>query len=197
MTQIKTTTMSILSVIVQTLFRIKQEKCVCRSSVVPSLTCCDIQTIFSCWSVSQQIITCHSHSLHAKLYVFLCFFLPLSLFPAKAFSSNTQTPCGLQIQLSAATSDHSPHVQLQETFPGGWHQLQGESVSVWDHLSVATCQHADIMQVTVCDFGSLIQLTAEQQWSVHSHVCHPALSGRFYPQHFTSVCISAADVEFY
>lgn len=37
---------------------------------------------------------------------------PLTLYPVKGFSSNTQTPCGLQILLSAATTDHSPHMQL-------------------------------------------------------------------------------------
>lgn len=41
-----------------------------------------------------------------------------------------------------------------------------------------------------------MEFTAEQQWSVHSHVCHPALCGRFYPQCFTMLAFQAADVEF-
>lgn len=88
---------------------------------------------------------------HVTLVQTMSFFLPLSLFSAKGFSSNTQTPCGFQIQLSAATTDRTYNCWITHTFPGGQHRVSlsvYEIICLWPHVITLTLCKSLSIQVT-------------------------------------------------
>lgn len=96
-----------------------------------------------------------SRSLHTK-HVFLSPSVPL-YFQSENFPLTPRPPVGCRSssQLLPVTAVRTTAGSLRLSPEAGVsYSRKSVCVCVWDHLSVATCQHAHIMQVTVCYFRS-------------------------------------------